>query len=115
MSMARYSLIAAESSARACFPPADLGIQRAEAQVAVGLERAHAEFLGQSEGLAVVGFGRLNLRGLVLRSDVAEEAEGIRLVASFLVAYGQASRASPGQCARLRQAASQPVGFARKR
>ena len=28
-------------------PPVDLGIQRAEAAVAVGHERAHAEFVGQ--------------------------------------------------------------------
>jgi hypothetical protein len=33
------------------------GIQRAEAPVAMGLERAHAEFLGQGEGLLVVGCG----------------------------------------------------------
>src|SRR5215475_13539768 len=36
---------------------ADRGIQRAEAAVAVGLERAHAEFLGQGEGFTVVGLG----------------------------------------------------------
>jgi hypothetical protein len=33
------------------------GIQRAEVPVAVGLERAHAQLVGQSEGLPVVGFG----------------------------------------------------------
>src|ERR1700758_3106808 len=37
------------------------GIQRAEAEVAVRLEWAHAEFLGQ--GLLVVGFGLDDLRG----------------------------------------------------
>src|SRR5262249_32935053 len=36
---------------------ADRSIQRAEAPVAVGLERAHAEFLGEGEGLVVMGFG----------------------------------------------------------
>ena len=45
-------------------PLAGRGIQRAEAAVAVGLERAHAQLLGQGEGLAVVGFGRLDLRGI---------------------------------------------------
>jgi hypothetical protein len=38
---------------------ADGGIQRAEDPVAVGLEWAHAEFLGQGEGLLVMDFGRL--------------------------------------------------------
>ena len=52
--MARYSSMAVDSSARACSRLADLGIQGAEAEVAVGLERAHAEFLGQGEGLVVV-------------------------------------------------------------
>src|SRR2546428_8725187 len=33
-----------------------LGVQRAQAAVAVSLERTHAEFPGQGEGLAVVGF-----------------------------------------------------------
>ena len=55
MSMARYSSMAADSSARACSRRPILRIQRAEAEVAVGLERAHAEFLGQGEGLVVVG------------------------------------------------------------
>ena len=45
-------------------PLAGLGVQRAEAAVAVGLERAHAQLLGQGEGLAVVGVGRLGLRGM---------------------------------------------------
>ena len=41
MSMPRYSSIAVDSSMRAC-----LDVQRAEAAVTVGLERAHAEFVG---------------------------------------------------------------------
>ena len=60
MSMARYSAMAADSSVRACSPLADRGIQRAEAAVAVGLERAHAQLLGQGEGLMVVVFGLLD-------------------------------------------------------
>ena len=55
--MARYSAMAVDSSAQACGD-----IQRAQATVAVGLERAHAECVGQGESLAVVGFGQLNLR-----------------------------------------------------
>ena len=56
--------------------------------MAVGLERAHAEFLGEGEGLLVVGFGLLALRGLTLRRNVAEEAQGIRLEATLPDAHG---------------------------
>src|SRR4029450_2336362 len=64
------------------------GIQRAQAAVAVGLEGAHAEFLGQGEGLAVVGFGWLTLWGIAMRCNVAKEVQGICLVATFLVLAG---------------------------
>ena len=74
--------------------------------MAVGLERAHAEFLGQGEGLLVVGFGRLDLRGLALRRNVAEEAQGIRLVAPFLVLTGERQRRSARACASSRRPAS---------
>ena len=76
--------------------------------MAVGLERTHAEFLGQGEGLAVVGFGLLNLRGLALRRNVAEEAQGIRLVAPFLVRTGKRQRPL-GEGVRLLQTASQQL------
>ena len=108
MSMARYSSMAADSSARACSRWPSLGIQRAEAAVAVGLERAHAQFLGQGEGLAVVGFGLLALRGLAPRRNVAEEAQGIRLVAPFLVRTGERQRPL-GEGLRLLQAAGQQL------
>ena len=54
-------------------PLAGLGIQRAQAEVAVGQERAHAEFLGQGEGLPVVMCGRLDLRGGLMGGDLPEE------------------------------------------
>ena len=76
--------------------------------MAVGLERAHAEFVGQGEGLAVVGFGLLDLRGLALRRDLAEEPQGIGLVAAFLVRTGERQR-SLGEGVRLLQAASQQM------
>ena len=69
-----------------------LGIQRAEAEVAVGLERAHAEFLGQGKGLAVVGLCLFDLWGIAPRRNVAEKAQGIRLVAAFLVLTGERQR-----------------------
>jgi hypothetical protein len=40
---------------------AGLAVQPAQSVVAVGHEGAHVEFVGQGEGLAVVGFGQLNL------------------------------------------------------
>src|SRR5262245_8227978 len=53
--------------------PFDLEIQDAEATVAVGLERAHAEFFAQGEGLAVVISGLIARWRLTLRRNVAEE------------------------------------------
>ena len=53
ISMDRYNSMAADSSVRAV-PLAELGMQGAEATVAMGLERAHAEFVSQGEGLAVI-------------------------------------------------------------
>ena len=60
------------------------GIQGAEATVAVGLKRAHAEFFGEGEGLAVVGFGLRSLWRIAPHRNVAKEVQGIRLVATFL-------------------------------
>ena len=56
--------------------------------MAVGLERAHAEFFGQGEGLAVMGFRQRNLRGLTPRCNLAKEAQGIGLVTALLVLTG---------------------------
>jgi hypothetical protein len=72
--------------------------------VAVGLERAHAECLGQGEGLAVVGFGVLALWRLAPRGNLAEEAQGIRLGAPLLVRMGERQRVL-GEGMRLLQAA----------
>ena len=66
-----------------------LSIQGAKAKVAVRQEGAHPQFLGQGEGLLVVGLGQRALRGLAMSRNVAEEAEGIRLVAMFLVRTGE--------------------------
>jgi len=40
----------------------------------VGLEGAHAEFVGQGEGLAEVCFRLRNARRITMRRNVAEEA-----------------------------------------
>ena len=58
----------------------------------VGLERTHPQLLGQGEGLVVVIFGRLDLQGLAPRRHVAEEAQGIRLIPTFLVRTGERQR-----------------------
>ena len=71
-------------------------IQRAKAAVAVRHERAHAERLGQGEGLAVVGRSLARLRGIAMRCNVAEEVQGIRLVAPFLVLTGKRQRLLEG-------------------
>ena len=71
MSMARYSLMAADSSARACscWPIVAYSMPRPRWQWAC---KAHAEFLGQAEGLAVVRFGLIDVQRLLMRGDVAE-------------------------------------------
>ena len=61
------------------------GIQRAEAAVAVRHERTHPQLLGEGEGLLIVGCGLRTIRRLTPYRNVTEEAQGIRLVAAFLV------------------------------
>jgi Transposase IS116/IS110/IS902 family len=46
------------------------GIQRPQAVVAVGLERAHSQLFGQDESLAVMGFDLLGIWRLTLCSDL---------------------------------------------
>ena len=60
--------------------------------MAVGLERAHAEFGGQGEGLLVVISGLRDLRSIATSGDLPKEAQGIRLVAAFLVRTGMRQR-----------------------
>ncbi|PYN89578.1 MAG: hypothetical protein DMD87_05245 [Candidatus Rokuibacteriota bacterium] len=47
----------------------------AEAEVAVGLERAHAELRGQCEGLTVGVFGSFGLLGIAARRHLAMELQ----------------------------------------
>jgi hypothetical protein len=61
--------------------------------MAVGSERAHAEFVGEGEGPLVVGCDLIDIQGSVMRGDLAEQAQGIRLVATFLVLAGMRQRA----------------------
>ena len=52
-----------------------------------------------------MGYGGLTLQGLAPRRNVAEEAQGIRLVATFLVRTGNRQRLL-GEDVRLLQVAS---------
>jgi hypothetical protein len=69
--------------------PVGLGIEAAEAAVAVGLQRAHAEFLGQGEALAVGLLSWLDLWRIAARADLAEEPKGPCLRATFLAVTGE--------------------------
>src|SRR5262245_4110148 len=51
----------------------------AEAEVAVGDERAHAELAGEGQGLTVKGF---RILGAACQGDVTGEAEGMALACS---------------------------------
>jgi hypothetical protein len=62
-----------------------LAIQRAETAVAVGLERTHAQCLGQGERLLVVRFSLLGLRRLSLRCNLAKEPQGVGFVTPRLM------------------------------
>ena len=70
-------------------PLAGLGIQGTKAKVAVGLERAHAEFVGQGQGLLVVGFGLRGIGGIGVGVDNAKLVQRMRLVPACLVLPGQ--------------------------
>jgi hypothetical protein len=55
----------------------------------VRLQRAHAELRGPGESLAVIVFGLHYCQRLASCCNVAEEAQGIRLVAAFLMRTGE--------------------------
>jgi hypothetical protein len=81
-------------------PLAELRRQGPKAIVAVGLEWAHAQLLGQGDGLAVMGLRFLDPSGIAMRSDVAEETVGMRLVATSYMGMGELKEAFC-KCARL--------------
>jgi hypothetical protein len=81
------------------------GIQQAHAPVAVRLEGAHAEFLGQGKSLAIVGLGLLDLGGLVVHGDLTEQVQGMGLVATLLVLLSEVEAC----CAYLSASSVRPV------
>ena len=60
--------------------------------MAMRLERAHAEVVGEHEGLLVGGYGGLAPRRIAPHCDVAEEPQSLRLAAMFLVLAGLRQR-----------------------
>ena len=85
---------------------AGLAVQPAQPVVAVGHERAHAEFLGQGQGLLVVGFGLRGIGGVGVGLDDAKLVQRERLVPAFLLLPGQVERLArvlPGLLAASRQ------------
>jgi hypothetical protein len=60
-------------------------VQLVEPEVTMAGERAHSEFVGPGEGLAIVRLGRLLIWRVGLCGDLAEEAENPGLVAALLL------------------------------
>src|SRR4029450_12260813 len=69
--------------------PLYLAVQRTKTAVAVGLERAHTQLLGECKGLLVIGFSLCDLRRRALCCDLAKEPQGVSFVAPFLVGSGE--------------------------
>ena len=72
------------------------------------LERAHAQLLGQGQGLLVVRFGLHGIRGIGVGVDNAKLVQRARFVAAFLLLPGQVERLArvlPGLLAAARQTA----------
>jgi hypothetical protein len=81
-------------------PLAKAAVQLAEAEVTMGGEWAHPELIGPDESLAVVRLGRLLIRRLRLRADLAEKAENPGLVAALLLPAAEV-KGAPGNFERV--------------
>lgn len=85
----------------------------AEAEVAVGQERAHAELFPQGASFSVIPLSLLDVRAIPMRDDVPEKAERPALVPPLAVLPRNRQRAS-GAFERLASAmrglAQQPTG-----
>ena len=67
--------------------------------MAVGLEGAHPSLVSQSAGLLVVRYGQCGVQRIAVCGNVAEEVQGIRLMASLWIRTGERQRAlSEGLC-----------------
>ena len=86
-------------------PQSRSAVECAETKVAASEERAHPQFTGQRERLAVAGLGRADVQRIGPGGDLAEEAQGICLVAPLAALASQREGAF---CER--QGLRQPVG-----
>ena len=111
ISMARYSSMAVKNLGASLVRLAGGGIQRAEAPVAVALERPHAQCVREGEGLPVVDFGRLDLWDRLARRALAQEPQRPCLPATLLVLARELDRLRSAQ-ARVFQAARQQIRLA---
>ena len=68
-------------------------VQFAQTHMAMRNERAHAKFFSEGESLAIVVFRVSNIRGIFVRRDLAQEAEGPCLIAAFSALAGEHQRA----------------------
>jgi hypothetical protein len=84
-------------------------VELAEAEVAVGDEGAHAERLGEREGVTIAA-GRV-LRGIAVGGDLADEPKGPRLVAA-LTTFASKGQSSLGACESVLEPVGEEVRFA---
>jgi hypothetical protein len=82
--------------------------QLAEAGVAVGLERAHAQLLGRHERLTIVGRGALDLGGIAMHGDITEEPLDIGEASALSSLLREVPRAQ-GHLGSLVQPANQEI------
>ena len=75
--------------------------------VAMGDQRAHAEFFGQGEGLSVVGFGFFDMLWIAPRRNVTEKVAGHTLRVPRSWCARASARAALSEGLRLLQAAGQ--------
>ena len=79
--------------------------------MAVGLERAHPELVGQSEGLLIVGVGCCACQGVLMCVDLPVEPQSVGLVSPRLEGTGE-RQGTRGEVSRLVYAASQQIRLA---
>ena len=108
MSMARYISMVVESSVWACSCWPIVAYSRPRPRWQWAWSWAHPQLL--SQGLAVVGDGGLDLGRLAPHRALAEEADGVSLVAAFLVRAGEGQRAL-SEGVRLLQTACPHMGL----
>ena len=75
MSISRYIVVAVVRCSSRLLVLAGAPVELAEAEVAVGDERAHAARLGERQCLAVVGLAALGIEAVGMGRDVAEQVQ----------------------------------------